>query len=866
MSAQPTTELPVGYRPIDGVYDELSDGAGIRPHWSQMARSLRELGRDELIGRAIETRRLLVDDGVTYNIVSGGASIARPWVLDPVPVLVAADEWATLEAGMVQRAELFDLILTDLYGPRRLVADGVIPPEVVYGHSGFLRQCDQIRIPGQHQLFHAAFDLARDAEGRWIVLSDRTQAPSGMGYALANRLVVTRVLPELYRDAEVVRLAAFFRELRAALQRVAPRSADVPRIAVLTPGPWSETSFEHGSLASYLGYPLVQGPDLRVRDGRVWVRTLGRLEPVDVILRRVDPPWCDPLELKPESTLGAPGLLEACRIGTVSVVNTLGSGVLENPALLAFLPALAQELLGEPLRLPSASTWWCGDAASRSHVLAHLDRLVLKSIAEPGRTTVIGSELSAADRDALRARIEAQPLAWVGQEPVEQGSTPTFNGSELEARRAVLRGFVVAGESGYTVMPGGLTRVASNAAETMITNQNGAWSKDTWVLAREPERLTGFWLQPDDDLVAMEPETSMSQRAAENLFWLARYAERAEDLVRQIRVASDRLLEFAPRTNPAGNGCLEVLFAALTQTSGTYPGFAGDDAARLIADPGPGLRALLVDGDLQGSVAHSVRGLLNAAAQVRDQLSNDTWLVIGHLERDLAALDRLPFAADASALGRVMGAMLSLSGLSAESMVRDDGWQFMEAGRRLERAMQVCSLLAATITTRRDPATDSLIIESVLSSAESIVTYRRRYRSHAQVETMLDLLLLESTNPRSLTYQVVHLAEAIDSIPDAGDVLQHDIDSVMDELRTLVALADTNQLARVDGEDEVDLDNPVDATRLRLWAFLSDVSTLLSRLGELLDVAHFSHQLPQRIVAPTQTFGPLAPPRGRREP
>ncbi|HEY6532589.1 MAG TPA: circularly permuted type 2 ATP-grasp protein, partial [Acidimicrobiales bacterium] len=850
MSANPTTELPVGYLPLDGVYDELSDGVGIRPHWGRVARSLGEFGRDDLAGRAAETRRLLVDDGVTYNVVSEGASIARPWVLDPVPVVVAADEWAGIEAGMVQRAELFDLILTDLYGPRRLIADGAIPPEVVYGHPGFLRQCDQIRLPGEHQLFHAAFDLARDRDGTWVVLSDRTQAPSGMGYALENRLVVTRVLPDLYRDAEVVRLAAFFRELRSALQRVAPRAADVPRIAVLTPGPWSETAYEHGSLASYLGYPLVQGPDLRVRDGRVWVRTLGRLEPVDVILRRVDPPWCDPLELKPESTLGAPGLLEACRTGTVSVVNTLGSGVLENPALLPFLPALSEELLGEPLRMPSAATWWCGEPASLSHVVANIDRLVLKSIAEPGRTTVIGSELSGADLAALRARIEAQPFAWVGQEPVEQGSTPTFNGSDLEARRAVLRGFVVSGESGYTVMPGGLTRVASHPDETRITNQNGAWSKDTWVLAREPERLTGFWLQPDDVVASMEPETSMSQRAAENLFWLSRYAERAEDLVRQIRVASDRLLEFAPRTNPAGNGCLAVLLAALTQTSGTHPGFTGDDALPRAEDPGPELRALLVDGDLQGSVAHSVRSLLNAAAQVRDQLSNDTWLVIGHLERDLAALDRLPFAADASALGRVMAAMLALSGLSAESMVRDDGWQFMEAGRRLERALQVCSLLGATITTRRDPATDSLIIESVLTASESIVTYRRRYRSHAQVETMLDLLLLESTNPRSLTYQVVHLAEAVGAMPDAGVLLQHDIDSVVDELRTLVALADTNLLARVDGEDEADLEAIPDASRLRLWAFLGDVSTLLIRLGELLDAAHFDHQLPQRIVAP----------------
>ena len=461
-----------------------------------------------------------MEDGVTYNVTVGEQSTPRPWLLDPVPVVLSAEEWASLEKGLAQRAELLDLILTDLYGPRRLLAEGLIPAEVVFGHPGFLRACDQVRLPGDHQLFHAAFDLGRSADGGWAVLSDRTQAPSGIGYALENRLVTSRVLPDLYRDAQVVRLAPFFRELRAALQRVAPVSAESPRIVVLSPGPWSETAFEHGSLASYLGYPLVQGSDLRVRDGRVWVRTLGRLEPVHVILRRVDAAYCDPLELRPDSTLGVPGLLEACRVGNVSVVNTMGSGVLENPGLVPFLPRLAEKLLGEPLRIASTATWWCGDPASLSHVLAELDHLVLKSVTGQGRTTVLGWELSAAERDAIRAEIEGQPHAWVGQERVGLGSAPTFADGRLEPRRSVVRGFAVAGDEGYAVMPGGLTRVARKADRGLISNQNGAWSKDTWVLAREPERLTGFWLQPEDAIEPIEPEMSMSQRAAENLFWL----------------------------------------------------------------------------------------------------------------------------------------------------------------------------------------------------------------------------------------------------------------------------------------------------------------------------------------------------------
>jgi uncharacterized circularly permuted ATP-grasp superfamily protein/uncharacterized alpha-E superfamily protein len=858
MTPPPLTDLPVGYRPPEGAFDELYDGAAVRSHWARVARTLDELGSMELTARANEAKRLLADDGVTYNTTSDGFTDMRSWVLDPVPVVVAADEWATLEAGLAQRAELLDLVLDDLYGARRLVAEGHLPPEVVFGSPGFMRQADHVRLPGSHQLFHAAFDLARDAEGSWVVISDRTQAPSGMGYALENRVVVSRVLPDLYRESEVVRLAPFFRELRAALQRVAPTSADDPRIVVLTPGPWSETSYEHGAIATYLGYPLVQGSDLRVRDGRVWVRTLGRLEPVHVILRRVDPQWCDPLELRPESTLGVPGLLEACRVGNVSVVNTFGSGVLESPALAAYLPALSELLLGQPLRLPSARTWWCGDPEARREVVSRLDELVLKRVGDGIRTTVIGHGLSQPEIAELRARIEAEPFAWVGQDPVSLGSTPTLVDGVLEPRRSVVRGFVVAREKGYAVMPGGLTRVAGSPYDPVVSNQTGAWSKDTWVLAREPERLTGFWLQPDDTMESIEPETSMSQRAAENLFWLSRYAERAEDLVRQLRVASDRITEFAAGTNPAGNEAVAVLLAALTHTTGTYPGFVGDGTGGAVAAPEPEFRALLVDADRVGSVAHSVRAMLTAAAQVRDQLSNDTWLVIGHLERDLALLDRnLPVAAVTGALGRVMAAMLALAGLSAESMVRDDGWQFMEAGRRLERAIQLCGLLRATITTRRDAATDSLVIESVLTGVESIVTYRRRYRSHAQIETMLDLLLLDGDNPRSLAYQVARLADAVDTMPPPEEQGLGEVEALLAELATVVTLADTNELAR-----RPDPDEPWDGRPAPLDAFLANVLSLLDRLGTAIDHAHFTRQLPQRVVVGAPLPGSFGPSGG----
>jgi uncharacterized circularly permuted ATP-grasp superfamily protein len=468
MTIRSPDRLLASYRPLPGAVDELLDDAGtVRSHWAHVGRALDELGLDELTRRRREVARLLDDDGVTYNIYEDGADTSARWRLDPLPILVSSDEWASIERGVIQRSELLNLVLTDLYGPRDLVRRGLLPPELLFAHPGFIRAWDGVRVPNS-QLFTAAFDLARDPGGDCRVLADRTQAPSGAGYALENRLVVSRIFPSLYRDAEVHRLAPFFRALRSSLQAAAPRPDDEARIVVMSPGPWSETAFEHAYLASYLGYSLVEGADLTVRDGKVWLRSLGRLERVDVILRRVDAWYCDPLELRPDSHLGVPGLVEAARLGNVTIVNTLGSGVLENPGLLPFLPRLSEHLLGQSLRLPSVDTWWCGDDASRSHVLANLGELVIKPTARNGSgpAAVFGAALSAREAAELRRDIEARPHLWVGQEPVALAAAPTLTDHGLEARRAVLRAFTVARGESYAAMPGGLTRVAPTRGDS----------------------------------------------------------------------------------------------------------------------------------------------------------------------------------------------------------------------------------------------------------------------------------------------------------------------------------------------------------------------------------------------------------------
>jgi uncharacterized circularly permuted ATP-grasp superfamily protein/uncharacterized alpha-E superfamily protein len=833
----------VGYRPLGDVYDEMLDGDGrSRPHWEHLAGAMGEIGLGELQRRRAEAARLLDQDGVVYNAyldedelgaasVNGeGPSTAKPrpraWRLDPLPTIVSSREWGEIEAGVIERAELLSMILEDIYGPRELLRRRLLPPELVFGHGGFLRACDGIRLPLPQQLFSYAADLGRNAGGDVVVLADRTQAPSGAGYALENRQVISRVLPSLYRDSQVHRLAPFFRSLRSALQEAAPAQVDDPRIVVLTPGPLNETAYEHAALATTLGYPLVQGRDLTVRGDRVWMRSVGQFEPVDVILRRVDGDYCDPLELRPDSQLGVPGLLDVARAGHVSIVNSVGSAVLENPALMAFLPRLGEHLLGRAPSLASAQTWWCGDPRSCAYVLEHLQELVLRPVSRGrGPSVVLGWELSSATRAWLAERIRQRPGEWVGQEALAMSSVPVLTDSGLESRRSVLRTFATARKDSFVVMPGGLTRVEREGGAIRISNAAGAITKDTWVLASEPEPLSALWLQSGPAVIGIDPMASIPSGTAEALWWLGRYAERAEALTRLTRAVIDRNNEFGGSNNQAGAASLEALQAALAWLAG-------------------------VGGT--NSIAMSLRAMLDNAYAVRDQLSRDTWLVLGPLERAISELEKpLDESGDQSqaALAQVIQSLLALGGLGIESMVRDLGWRFMDAGRRLERSLQLLWLLAATMQEAHDPAVDSLIFESVLSASESIMTYRYRYRSRAQLETVLDLLLLDDGNPRSLAYQLRLLTEDLDALPSVSDLRLRPEQRLVLEASTALALADPPRLVVPDQN----------GWRPALAELITTISGMLLDAGAAVNSTHFPHIQPSfSLVGPAgsePTFG-----------
>jgi uncharacterized circularly permuted ATP-grasp superfamily protein/uncharacterized alpha-E superfamily protein len=792
-------------------WDEMVDPAiGVRPSWAAVGSTLRALGPSGLAAQRRAVGAQLAQDGVTYR--APGSSAERPWGLDPVPLLLDAAEWARLEPGLAQRAELLDLVLTDLYGPRRLLAERLLPPEIVLGHAGFVRAVDGVRLPGERQLFLAAADLVRAADGTWTVVDDRTQAPSGTGYAMANRRAVSRALPGLFRESRVHRLGPFFAAMRTALQRLAPDDSEVPRIVLLTSGPSSETAFDQAFLASLLGFPLVQGADLVVRDGRVWQRSIGRLEPVDVVLRRLDAAWCDPLELRPDSQLGVPGLVEAARLGSVSVVNGLGTGVLENPALYPFLPRLAEVLLDQPLAVPSVPTWWCGDGASRRHVLAHLDSMVLKPIARQRiGTSRFGWDLSFAQREELARRIEADPGGWVGQLAPPPSTAPGAGAGGLLARPVGLRTFAVADGSGYRLLPGGLSRVSADPTSVVVRTVDGALSKDVWVpAAAEPEAA-----EPGPVGLGRRQVVAVPPRVAETLFWLGRYAERAEDVSRLVGVTDDLGRDVHAGGDPALRAATDVLLEAVLDVTSLDPTGA----------PLPEqLRAVVGDGLRVGTLAHDVRRLRDLAAASRDQLSTDTWTVLRDLDGVLAPFaDGRPDRDVSAAMTALRATLMAFAGLAHESMVRDAGWHFLDAGRRVERALQLARLLHGCLARTHGPAVDALVLESALVAAESIITHRRRYPGRSGVDTALELLLLDADNPRSLAFQLERLHEDLRRI---GGV---DLDEPLQRAAGRLASTDCVALAAAGPE------------RDGLVALTEAVVEDLHELAASIEAAHFAH-------------------------
>jgi uncharacterized circularly permuted ATP-grasp superfamily protein/uncharacterized alpha-E superfamily protein len=748
-----------GYPGVPGAYDEMvSEPGRVRRPWARFLTSLDRLGREELALRWEGAKRIIRDHGVTYNVYGDPQGMERPWELDMLPLIIPPAEWAQIEEGLIQRTRLFNLVLADLYGPQRLLREGHLPPALVYANPNFLRPCHGVLAPGQGYLNLHAVDLARSANGRLWALSDRTQAPSGTGYALENRIVLSRVLPDEFRDCQVQRLASFFRRQSDMLLSLATHNRENPSVVLLTPGPYNETYFEHDFLARYLGFTLVEGGDLTVRDRKVFIKTLEGLRPVDVILRRVDDSFCDPLELRGDSFLGVAGLLEAARAGNVVVANALGSGLVETPVFLAFLPGLCRHLLGEELKLPSVATWWCGQPKELQYVIDHLDEMVVKSaFGLRSQSLYFGAKLDAGERSELVAELRARPHDFVGQEQVTLSTAPSWQNNKLEPRPLVLRAYVAAGNDSFTVMPGGLTRISTAAAELNVSMQSGGGSKDTWVPTEGPVSTLSLLTASGQPIRAGRSSAELPSRVADNLYWLGRYAERLEATLRLLRALVIRMAgESAADGSPELTGLAQV-FVRLDLLPARF------EERTPLKDLEHEVLLLIYKQDRPGSARHILGRLRAIASVVRDRFSVDTWSILNKLNIDGRSRPRrIPLADALALLNAVIVDLSAFSGMEMENMTRGLGWRFLDFGRRLERASHVVRLLRAACSGKVKTAS---VLEPVLEISDSLMTYRRRYLASVQLPSVLELLLLDEGNPRSLAFQLRALRQHAASLP-----------------------------------------------------------------------------------------------------
>lgn len=796
-------------------HEMLAVDGSVRPHWQELLAHLQRSGPQQLAQRQSLLNRQLRENGVTYNIYADPDGADRPWELDLLPQVIPAAEWEQLARGIAQRARLLNGVLADIYGPQQLIGEGLLPAELVFGHNNFLWPCQGIQMPENTWLHLYAADLARGPDGRWWVTADRTQAPSGAGYALENRTVVSRAFPELYRDLHVQHLAGFFRTLQQSLVRLAPSGRETPLVVLLTPGRFNESWFEHLFLARQLGYPLVEGSDLTVRDGTVYLKTLSGLRRVHVILRRLDDDFCDPLELRPDSALGVPGLLDAARQGRVLVANALGSGVLESPGLPGFLPAISQRLLGEELLLPSIASWWCGEPAALAQALEKMPDLLFKP-AFPSQSfqPLLGRDLDAGQRQALAARIRARPYAYVAQELAQLSHALVWQGDGLEDRPVGMRVYAVASADGWRVLPGGLTRVAAQADAEVVSMQRGGASKDTWILGEGPARGEQWQVSQRvgvADLVRADPY--LPSRVVENLFWFGRYCERCDASARLLRILLGRYLDGdSPQTLEAA--------VQLAEAVSLLPAQGSLDTR---------LRTALLDPGWAFSLRANLQRLQWAAGQVRGKLSRENWQALSELQREAQRLDDLSadFTELLDFLDRLILSMAALSGFALDDMTRDEGWRFLLTGRRIERLHALSSSLAAFL--RGPAATDQDGLEWLLELANSSITYRSRYLAVAQLVPVLDLLLLDEQNPHGVLFQLRSLLRSLERLRSPAET-------------ALLALAE-----RLRHFDLRSLEDPLFGED-SLGAVLEGLATLLEHIAEGAEAAaerlalrHFAH-------------------------
>jgi uncharacterized circularly permuted ATP-grasp superfamily protein/uncharacterized alpha-E superfamily protein len=722
------------YRPLPGVPDELCDSTGgMRPVWAPLIEHLSSMSDGEISDAFGRGEQHLADAGVFFRKYGDTNAASRDWPYSAVPVVLAQSDWDTITEGLTQRADLLEQIAADLYGDNTLIAQGHLPAELIAANPEWLRPMVGAQPKGTPYLHFCAFELGRGPDGRWWVLQDLTDAPSGAGFALENRIATTHVFPELYADANVRRLAGFFDTFRSALSGL--KSDPASAAAILTPGPLTDTYYEQAYIARYLGLPLLEGGDLTVQDGRLNARTVKGPLPVEVLWRRMDSIWADPLELRSDSQLGTAGLMSAIRHGHVTMVNALGVGVLETQALMAFLPAISRALTGGDLKLPNVATWWCGGAKQLAHVQRHAARMMIgpaQATRMPHETNAphaIGGTLFHSDEGQVGPWLAANAPDLMAKELVTLSTTPVYQNGALVPRPMTLRVFLARGPNGWNVMPGGFARVGAGQDASAVSMRRGGAVADVWVVSDTPVATPTLLPVASSAPFLRASSETLPSRAADNLFWLGRYIERTEGQLRLLRAYHGR------RSEGASGPLLDTIARQLS------------------------VYGVKIDTPLPQGLCDTLAAAVNAASQIRDRFSVDGWAALTDMDMSLKRMRPTARAGDDAALATsiLLRKAVGFSGLTQDNMYRTAGWHFLTIGRALERAAMTAGLLARWA----DPAAPDGALDLALEIGDSMIVHRQRYATISSRDSVIDLLALDPANPRAVRFQLDVLLDRV---------------------------------------------------------------------------------------------------------
>jgi uncharacterized circularly permuted ATP-grasp superfamily protein/uncharacterized alpha-E superfamily protein len=824
-------ELFRGYELAPGSYDEVFSSRGVlRPAWKTFLKAASGMSRSEYVRRWEQAQRLLRQNSLAYPDLGDPVARRRPWELDGLPLIIPADEWRTVESALKQRATLLDLVLRDLFGPQRLIRDGVLPPEIIFRHPGFrLPFCSDPKTISARMLQFYATDLARAPDGRWWVLADRTESASGAGFALENRIAMSGMLPDVSRQCGVQRLAPYFIAVKEQLARLAPKHDDEPRIVLLSQSAGSVNYFEDAFLARYLGYALAEAGDLAVRHNRLYLKSLAGLSPVNVILRRPNSEHLDPLEITDAGSLGTAGLLQAARSGNVVIANSPGSGLVESPIFRSFIPKLAEVLLGESLRMPGVATWWCGEPTVFEYVFERLDELVVRpAYRRRGEPLSQMSRLAEMSRQELAAHIRRDPAGFVAYERVVRSGAPSWTGDELQPSYIALRTFAVSHNDSFKVMPGGLARVSTSLGPLELSLLDGERSKDAWVLADKPVSPISLLSSPNAELPIRRGGIDLSSRAAEHFFWLGRHSVRAESLAKLLRSAARRL---ASEVQVDRIPELPHLLRLLAEHGQIEPGYVVEEIRKQLPAIEKQLPKSAFDDSPPGALRTTVNSLVSLAATVRELMSLDMWRTIRQMSEDFRPTPgRDGFLDLLDKLDVLLVQLAAFAGEIAESMTRTYAWRFLDLGRRLERALRESQLVRGMLAGGGGSEPEAL--ETLLEILDSVMTYRSRYSSRFKLGAVLDLLICDTTNPRSVAYQLVECSAHVDRLRSGA----HGVTGPADK-----GLASA-LLSTIQNADIVRISNDFDAgKRGPLNNLLSHIDETLPMLSDVISHRYFFH-------------------------